>query len=106
MQYKNLHFAVTFLRIGTIVPLLLLLLWRVVFEQAGTAIRDWFIQIAFVLWPTAVQILFVPHPHGGLGHAFTIAILIVENAILYSIVALAVHWIVVRVQHGYVRHAH
>lgn len=106
MQYRNLHLAVNFLRIGAIVPLVLLLLWRVFFEQAQTVVRDWFIQVAFVLWPTSIQILYVPHPHNGVGHAFTIAILVIENAILYSIVALLVHWIVVRVRHSHPRHSH
>ncbi len=106
MQYRNLHLAANFLRIGTIVPLVLLFLWRVFFEQAQTVVREWFIQLAFVLWPTSIQILYVPHPHSPLGHAFTIVIFVIENAILYSIVALLVHWIVVRVRHVHLIHSH
>lgn len=106
MERSTRHLALNFLRIGTIIPLVLLLLWRVFFEHAQNPVRDWFIQLAFVLWPTSMQILYVPHPEHGVGHALTIAIFVIENAILYSLVALLVHWIVVRLKHVQLRHSH
>jgi hypothetical protein len=106
MQRRALHIAIYFFRLGAVIPLILLLLWSVFLEHAPTGAQDRFISLAFVLWPTGMQILVVPHPESGLGHALTIAILVIENAILYSIVALAVHWIVVRVRHMHLRHSH
>jgi hypothetical protein len=106
MQRKTLHIALDFFRVGAVIPLILLLLWRMFFEGARTGVQDRFINLAFVLWPTGMQILVVPHPEGSLGHVLTIAILVIENAILYSIAALLVHWIVVRMRHTNLGHSH
>jgi len=99
MQRSTKNLAFLFFRLGAAVPLVLLLLWRMFFEHATVAVQDLFFNLAFVLWPTGIQILVVPHPQGSIGSALTIAILIVQNAILYSVAALLVHWIVVRVRH-------
>jgi hypothetical protein len=106
MQRRTLHIALDFFRVGAVIPLILLLLWSVFLEHAPTGVQDRFISLAFLLWPTGMQILAVPHPESSLGHVFTIAIFVIENAILYSMMALLVHWIVVRLRHVHLRHSH
>lgn len=106
MQRRTLRIALDFFRLGAAIPLVLLLLWRMFFEHARVGVQDRFLDLAFVLWPTGIQILVLPHPESSFGHVLTIAILVIENAILYSVVALAVHWIVARVRHVHLRHSH
>ena len=99
MQRNTKHLALFFFRVGAVIPLLLLLCWRLFFAQSSIAVQNRFLNLAFTLWPTGIQIVLVPHPEGSLGNALTIAALVVQNALLYSIAALLVHWIVVRVRH-------
>jgi hypothetical protein len=106
MQRKTLSIALEFFRIGAAIPLILLLLWSVFFEHARTGIQDRFLNLAFLLWPTGIQILAVPLPEGSFGQIATIAIMVIENAILYSIIALLIHWIVVRLRHSHLMHSH
>jgi hypothetical protein len=103
MQRKTWHIATDFFIVGAAVPILLLLVWTQFFEHgASIAVQEAFLKVAFVLWPTGMQILVVPHFEAGSGHTLTIAIMVAQNAILYSIVALLVAWVVGRLRH----HAH
>lgn len=102
MQRNILRLAVKFFRLGAAIPLILLLLWRVFFERAPLGVQKRFLDFAFLLWPTGMEILVVPHLEGSIGHVLTIAIMVIQNAVLYSIIALLVHWIVSRMRH---RHA-
>lgn len=100
MQRKTLHIAREFFFLGGIIPVVLLILWRLWFESsAGLAAQRLFLKIALVLWPTGLQMLFVPHAEGGWGHAWTIAIMIAQNALVYSLIALAVGWVIARARH-------
>ncbi len=103
---RRLRFALDFFLVGAAVPLVLLFVWQTFFANARLIVQDRFLQVAMVLWPTGLQILVVPHWHGIYGMAFTIAILVVQNAILYSIIALVVHWLVARVRHSRIPQVH
>jgi len=98
MQRRTFRIALDLFLAGAMIPLMLLLVWRELMENATIAAQHTFLKVAFVLWPTGMQILVVPH--APLGDALTIAILILQNAILYSVVALLVLWILRRVRHG------
>jgi hypothetical protein len=100
MQRKTFHIALDFFAVGAAVPALLLLIWKLFFEHHfAIAAENTFLKIAMILWPTGMQILVVPHGEGDLGHAIAIAILVVQNALLYSVVALLVAWVIGRVRH-------
>ncbi len=99
MQRKAAHIARDFFLVGAVVPLVLLTIWRFFFEQSHLISQRRFLDAAFLLWPTGMQILVVPHPESSFGHIVTIAIFVLENAVLYSVVALLVNWIVTRVRH-------
>ncbi len=106
MQRKTLHLVLDFFLIGAAVPVILLVIWRLFFENAPVAAQTYFLKIAMVLWPAGMQIMVVPHLEGSFGISLTIAILILQNAILYSIVALIVHWLVARMRHRRIPQAH
>lgn len=99
MQRKTLRLATDFFLIGAAVPVILLLIWRIFFENhVRLAAQAAFLRVAFILWPTGMQILVVPHGESPWAHNLSIVMMIVQNAILYSIVALLVAWIIHRVR--------
>jgi hypothetical protein len=106
MQRKTLHLALDFFLLGAAIPLILLVLWQLSFAHAGIVAQDRFLQIAMALWPAGMQMMFVPHGESWFGHALAIFIMIVQNAILYSIIALVVHWLVARIRHQRIPQAH
>lgn len=104
MKRKSLHLAVDFFLLGAVVPLSLMLLWHTVIERSSSAASQGaFVKLAFILWPASIQILVVPHAHGEWGYALTIAILVLQNAILYSVIALLIHWLVCRRREHHIR---
>lgn len=106
MQRRTFHIVLDFFFIGAVVPVVLLSIWRSFFEHAAVVAQERFLQIAMVLWPTGLQILVVPHGENALGHDLAIAIMVVQNAILYSTLALVVHWLVARMRRARVPQVH
>lgn len=106
MQRKTLHIARDFFFLGGIIPVVLLIVWRLWFEyRAGMAAQRLFVKVALVLWPAGLQMLFVPHAEGDWGRNWTIAVMIAQNAILYSLIALAAAWVIGRIRHHHGTHA-
>lgn len=100
MQRRTLHIARDFFLLGAIIPVVLLIVWRLWFEtHAGLAAQRLFLKIALVFWPAGLQMLFVPLAGGDWGRDWTIAAMIAQNAVLYSLIALAVTWVLGRVRH-------
>ena len=101
MPRNHLRIALVFFFIGAIVPGLLLLTWQDYFLHTTVFAQSRFVDAAFALWPTGIQIMMVPHPDHGAGLTATIAVLVIQNAILYSVVCLLVAWMI-----GQLRHRH
>jgi hypothetical protein len=106
MLRKNLRLCLDCFFAGAAVPVVFLVLWNWHFEHASFAAQDRFLRAAVTLWPTSLQILVVPHGESSIGYGVTIAIMVVQNAILYAIIGLVVHWLVARMRHPRIKQAH